>query len=46
VLLWLPGMQERFAAPGAPPPWLFVALAPVALFAGVRLLPKRGVAAD
>jgi sodium transport system permease protein len=46
VLLWLPGMQERFAAPGAPPPWLFVVLAPVALFAGVRLLPRRGAGAD
>jgi sodium transport system permease protein len=41
LLLYLPALRERVLDPGGQPPWLIVAIAPVVLFAGLRLLPAR-----
>ncbi|HSJ25518.1 MAG TPA: ABC transporter permease subunit/CPBP intramembrane protease [Longimicrobiales bacterium] len=40
LLLFAPGLMARLGEPGAPPPWLAVLLAPVLLWAGLRLLPS------
>lgn len=46
LLVSTPALRERFADPTGQPPWLPVVLAPLLLYAGVRLLPKREAGAD
>jgi sodium transport system permease protein len=41
LLLAAPGLGELLGLGGTQPPWLFVAIAPLLLLAGVRLLPRR-----
>jgi sodium transport system permease protein len=41
VLISTPALRERFADPSGQPPWILVALAPLLLWAGWRLLPRR-----
>jgi hypothetical protein len=42
VLVSSPWLRERFSDPSGQPPWLLVAVAPLLLWAGLRLLPRRG----
>jgi sodium transport system permease protein len=39
LIVSTPALRERFADPSGQPPWALVALAPVAIWAGLRLLP-------
>jgi len=39
LLISSPALRERFADPSGQPPWLLVVAAPLALWAGIRLLP-------
>jgi sodium transport system permease protein len=41
MLLYLPALRERMLDAGGQPPWPIVAMAPVVLYAGLRLLPRR-----
>ncbi|CAN5605989.1 ABC transporter permease [soil metagenome] len=41
LLISIPVLRAQFSDPQAPPPWLPIALAPLLLWAGLRLLPKR-----
>jgi sodium transport system permease protein len=41
VLVSTPMLREQFSDPSGQPPWLLVAIAPLVLWAGLRLLPRR-----
>jgi hypothetical protein len=44
ILISTPALRDRFSDPSGQPPWLLVALGPLLLWMGARMLPRRGEA--
>jgi sodium transport system permease protein len=42
ILISTPALRDRFSDPSGQPPWLLVALGPLLLWMGARMLPRRG----